>query len=795
MFGKGILGINARNLLYVGRYNQKKTVMLADDKIRTKHFLSAREIPVPKLYSIIKNRDELDKFDFNNLPNHFVLKPNFSSGGEGIIVISDRKEGGFIGVNGEMYSRNDLYNHVSDILDGRFSIYGKDFAFFEQLVISDPSIGDFSFEGLPDIRVVVYNLIPVMAMLRLPTKRSSGKANLHLGACGVGIDMAKGEATYVTQNNKIVEEVPGFGPIKGLKIPYWEDILNIASKIQLVTNLGYLACDVAIDKSSGPVVLEINARAGLQVQVANLSPLRKRLEKVKGIKVTSVEKGVRVAKDMFGNVVVKGIENVSGKKLIGNEESVEVMYKDQTFKINALIDNSIERTVLDEDFAKKNKLIEDESYNDEKSIMKLKFNLAGERSQTVVDIEKVVSEKHQMIIGRRDLNNFLIDPSKKEEVAVLPKKDDSKPEQKEKKEYNIPVKKINFQYLDKLLVKIDSQIKLLYYLRPLNLLEEKKKFLKDTSYNPQFYYPEIKFDPFKLRSDLLKLEFDDSPLGQIFEKKKDEILQKIELLENIGTPMFNDISKDLYGDVEEELLKEAFKSIEKKVEPKKQKQYKADFAKKMFEEIFKKYKIKWRVKIKEGVVASAIAGKHNTLFVNKDAKFSEDHIKKLIVHEIETHVLTAQNGKTQPYEIFNRGLANYVETQEGLAVYNQNSLLKDPESANYYNAAVSYIAVHLAKELSFSKVFGKLKEMGIPDDRAFRVTTKVKRGLYDTEEKGGFTKDIVYFKGAKDIERFVDAGGDLKDLYYGKYSLEDLDLVKQVPYLRPPKFLPKWLKD
>ena len=212
-------------------------------------------------------------------------------------------------------NQDELKEHIGDILEGRFSISGaSDTAFFEQLIVCDDRIAKFAYKGLPDIRVVVHNLIPVMAMLRLPTKESDGKANLHLGAVGVGIDIANGNATHVVYKNKIVNEVPGMGSIKGLKIPYWDKILLIASNVQLATNLGYMAVDIAIDRNIGPVLLEINARAGLGVQIANLAPLRKRLERIQGLKVSSPEKGVRIAQDMFGNKIVKEVKKLVVKR-------------------------------------------------------------------------------------------------------------------------------------------------------------------------------------------------------------------------------------------------------------------------------------------------------------------------------------------------------------------------------------------------------------------------------------------------------------------------------------------------
>jgi hypothetical protein len=118
---------------------------------------------------------------------------------------------------------------------------------FEQLIICDETLAKYAYKGLPDIRVVVHNLIPVMAMLRLPTKESDGKANLHLGAVGVGLDIGSGTATHIVHKNRIIDEVPGVGPIRGFKIPYWDEILLIASKAQLATNLGYMAIDLVLD--------------------------------------------------------------------------------------------------------------------------------------------------------------------------------------------------------------------------------------------------------------------------------------------------------------------------------------------------------------------------------------------------------------------------------------------------------------------------------------------------------------------------------------------------------------------
>jgi len=171
----GLLGINARNLLYIKAYNPQKAIMMADSKIKTKNYLSARGIPVAKLYASIQTKQELKNFEWGSLPNAFALKPNSGFGGEGIIIIIGRKGGSWIKSDGSIMKHSALERHISDILDGRYSIANiSDIAFFEQRLEPMEPFNKMSYKGLPDIRVVVHNLIPdvpfVDARLRLDTR-------------------------------------------------------------------------------------------------------------------------------------------------------------------------------------------------------------------------------------------------------------------------------------------------------------------------------------------------------------------------------------------------------------------------------------------------------------------------------------------------------------------------------------------------------------------------------------------------------------------------------------------------
>lgn len=778
----GLLGINARNLLYIKAYNPKKAVMLADSKIKTKNYLSARGIPVAKMYNAIYSKKKLEQFDFNSLPNSFVIKPNAGFGGEGILLIKGRKGVNFIDNNNEILTQEELSRHISDILDGRYSIADiSDVALFEQLLIAPDMFKKMAHKGLPDIRIVTHNLIPVMAMLRLPTEGSQGKANIHLGGIGVGIDIAKGDMTFVTQYNKSIDVLPGFGDVKGIKIPHWDELLLIASRVQQVTNLGFAAIDLTLDKNIGPVLLEINARAGLAVQVANMAPLRKRLERVEGIKVNTPEKGVRIAQDIFGQKLeTKSFE--LDKIIIGNFERVEVIGRKKNEKIIAQIDPNLEKTFIDDSLAEEIGLGEEG---------KCKFNLADQRVTTVVVTKDFSKENYKMIIGQRDLRNFLIDPSKK----IAPSGGDNKAPHFSHVKKDFTDK--DLLKIDKDLYEIDDKIKLLYHLKPINLKEEHTKFLVDPSYNPQFQYKDLRFDPNSLYTRLQRIEFPDTPIGILWKKKANEIHRKIELLESRSTDQFTKKSINLYSSPNKKLLDEALRFIHKmpKKFPPPTVVYNSKEAKKIFEKHIDECGLKgWSVKIKEDLVSDAIAGKQNTIFIRTNATFAADRLKGTIAHEVDTHVFTAMNGALQPYKIFQRGLADYLTTEEGLAMYNQEKT-ESSETSKKYWAASSVVGIYTAIRGSFAEVYSEILNLGFDADRAWKVALKAKRGMSDTGKHGAFTKDFVYYKGYKMIQKFVKNGGNLIDLYVGKTNLDDLELVKKVKGLKTPIYLPSYLRE
>lgn len=354
-----LLGMNARNLTYIRPQNRKQAMRIADHKLLGKRILSKNNLPVPKLIGKIRSIGELENFDWNTLPNSFALKPNRGFGGEGILVVYGKKKNrpdAWVKADGSIVTIDDIKTHIRNILDGSFSLSNtQDSAFFEERLKLLKLFKPYAFKGIPDIRVIVFNKVPVMAMLRLPTRASDGKANLQQGAIGLGIDMATGTTTTAIQGKgSIIEYAPGTRlPLSGIKIPYWKQILRMSVQAQEISGLGFLGADIAIDRDLGPVILELNARPGLSIQLANLSGLKERLDRVKGLKIKTMEKGVRVGMDLFGGEIEEELEEISGRRVIGCIETVRLIGKDgKEIEVKAKIDTGADSSSIDFELAK-----------------------------------------------------------------------------------------------------------------------------------------------------------------------------------------------------------------------------------------------------------------------------------------------------------------------------------------------------------------------------------------------------------------------------------------------------------
>lgn len=282
----GVLGMNARNGDYVQRYNPRKLFPLVDDKLQTKRLALAAGIAVPELYGTLATPGETRRFAALVADRReFVIKPAHGSGGDGILVVSGRSarsRGQYRLIDGSIMDEGEIRFHITNIISGSYSLGGhRDCAMLEYCVRADPVFDHVSYRGIADIRVLVFRGYPVAAMARLPTRASHGKANLHQGAVGAGIDLASGHTLFGVLDNGLTEEHPDTGElIAGIELPNWGSLLELSARCYELTGLGYQGVDLVLDRDRGPLILELNARPGLGIQIANRVGLRDRLRRV-----------------------------------------------------------------------------------------------------------------------------------------------------------------------------------------------------------------------------------------------------------------------------------------------------------------------------------------------------------------------------------------------------------------------------------------------------------------------------------------------------------------------------------
>jgi len=421
---KSILGMNARNFLYIRRYNSGEAKWRADDKLVTKQLLIKHHMATPKLISKFIHPDDIKNFNWQLPENGFAIKPARGYGGGGILVIKSWDGEYAETTSGEVYSKKQIQSHIYDIFDGAYSLqYIPDKAFIEGLVNPANIFKKNGIRGVPDIRIIVFRKIPIMAMMRVPTNESHGKANLHLGAIGVGIDIRTGITIHAIYKNKPISLYPDNKKrIAGVKIPKWHEILLLASKVATVSQLGYVGVDIVIDEHEGPQVIEINARPGLNIQNANMVSLRTRMERVEDMHIPTPERGVEIAQSLFSEHYSDRVKTspkiltvIQPVTIYGNLKNGVDTHKET---VHAKLDSGAYRSSIDKKLAKKLSLpvsdkkvfIQSASGTAYRKTVHLTFDLAGKKIKSIATVVDRSHLKFPVIIGRIDLKGFLLKP-------------------------------------------------------------------------------------------------------------------------------------------------------------------------------------------------------------------------------------------------------------------------------------------------------------------------------------------------------------------------------------------------
>jgi alpha-L-glutamate ligase-like protein len=280
---QGVVGINARNSRYIADGNPRRLMPLVNDKLQTKRLAEAAGVPVPALHGVVRMQGQVRRLhQLLDGREEFVIKPAFGAQGDGIMVVTGRNKKGWRLGNGRVVSERQLRYHLSNVLSGMYSLNGiPDVAMLEERIRFADVFEGVADAGVPDLRVIVYQGVPCMAMARLPTRESDGKANLHKGGIGLGIDLGTGSTTFGVHHDRVVTEHPETGlKLSGIALPDWMEILRMASRCYDQTGLSYLGVDVVIDRTRGPLLLEMNARPGLAVQLANWNGMQQRLDRI-----------------------------------------------------------------------------------------------------------------------------------------------------------------------------------------------------------------------------------------------------------------------------------------------------------------------------------------------------------------------------------------------------------------------------------------------------------------------------------------------------------------------------------
>lgn len=803
-----ILWINARNLLYIKKFNPRKWIRLADNKHHTKEFLSQRWIPVPQTLWLIKSRQELYDFDFSKLDTKdFVIKPNKWSKWKWILitkfldnidwmwdkVIFDRN---FINdflnfwykskfpqhhykIWGKIYDDDYLRRFLTDILDAKYSLtVWNDKILIEEKLIPWSGFKWFCTHGLADIRVIVFNLVPVAAMVRVPTEMSWGKANLAQWGVWLWIEVGSWKIKTMLYKKRVFSnQFPwAYEDFYNKKIPFWNDILLYSSRIQYFVNLWYLALDWVITKD-GPKLLEMNARAWLELQNASLLNLKKRLNKVGDIKITDPEKWVEISKTLFNKTknsidVVSKIVYLSQKwNVVSNDGEVEI--KD----IVVNIDLSRNKNYISANLFEKIK---------DKPIVLDLF----ETELSFKDIILKPSSKiwnYEIILWKELLSDYYIKPINKlvSSVNIIAP---GKIIESEIESLHLLDQKISF---------ISRELNLSSYLKPSNYLDELDQFVAHKwNYNPIFKYKWPRND----KLSQLEKSLDDmrwkyfwqfrlkSPMSRIFEDKIEELSNKLNLLKSYKKQDFESISKYnllLYWQFDDELLSLS------KIKLQKFSSINQDLlwsilsikdAKNYIENYLEQKDISWvSVVINYSNISRISVQRARNIKINisSNAKFRELELKSILAHEIDSHLVRYLNWLKTGWNIFKSGTTWYLKDEEWLAVYKSFQLLPDwyEKNAMYKK----YVFLNNLSNKNFIQTKDLIYDIGNTArtyNWLFKSALRFTQWIENTSLIWNcfYIKDKIYLEWYFKIKNWIEAWGDMNKLLIWKIKIEDIDL-------------------
>ncbi len=816
-----ILWIHKRNNNYIKKFNPQKGIRLAKNKIKTKKFLYERWIPVPKTLFECKSESDRLQFDFTQIRStQFVLKPNKWSKWEGIVIVQDMKRttsaeqqyswwdkirgldrkiilsGYMFLIKGIWISEYELKKQMIGIFKGLYNqSHIHDTLLIEEKLIPWKGFELFCQYGLADIRIIMFNLVPTIAMLRVPTQESGWKANLAQWGIGLWVDIVTGKITSLYyQWESYHQDFPTeWMFLHNKKVPYRQEILQHSSNIQYFVNSGYLGMDWVITEH-GPKLLEINARSWLEIQNITGIPLLQIMKKIEDIDVTTPSKWLQISRTLFST---EKINELKDNQIIYLSQTGKIIYRNKE-------KNKISTVIVTVDLKKNNNYISPmlSQQLQNKQIVSL---VVGDNAIIIKDIKFLVSDAlvgNKVILWSHTLQHYYIKPEHKWKVRI----DIFNPG------VVLDDELMHLKLLDDKIHAVNKNLNLARMLRPINYLDEFDQFVvAHGDYNPQFVY---KFPLYKQlyiwKQELHELDvkyrqkkYFESSFAQLLYDKIDELYNKIDLIKAYkkqDLKKINYYNEQLYGKIDDILLQQAEEYLASYETPS------YDFwetittedAKLIVEQYLHKKKIVWAKVITSDMILSRMAvwfGKYATIKIKNGVTFPLHKLYAKLAHEIDIHMMRYLNGKKTGWNILATGTAWYIAFEEWLAIYHGEQIMRQYHP-HYENIPKykSYVYAHKAESYNFSEMFHYMFELKqqlkwwdltrINYKSMFNMILRYKKWLKDTSMNHVGTisgKNIVYLQGYVDVKYWI-KDLDKSDvisryLKYGKCDLQSIELL------------------
>jgi uncharacterized protein (TIGR02421 family) len=319
------------------------------------------------------------------------------------------------------------------------------------------------------------------------------------------------------------------------------------------------------------------------------------------------------------------------------------------------------------------------------------------------------------------------------------------------------------------------------------------------------------------RLDALERELrGDDALTRLLRARIDSHRLGAEMLLAIGTRRFSELSREAYGGARTsfldgdttnldfaEHLASRLGSSRGRVDEDDASLDAAELATFVRERLTKRRKApELSIVVDDELSAKVVAGKRR-IRIRSDARFQPEEARSLYLHEVETHVVTAQNGDAQPHlDFLDSGGPRSTRTQEGLAVFAE--LYDKALTLERLGRLIERVRlVAMAEEgASFVDLYRHVTGQGVEPRSAYLDVARIFRGGLPA---GGapFTKDACYLSGLVEVYEFLRVavthdGRQLAEvLVSGRMAVEEVELLAALRddgLLGPPTFEPGWLR-